>query len=413
MSISTNDMYVPMEVREVLPQDGKGLSPSLRLTKFAPLRRKDSKKDAIDFLCAAEPESFKAVVNPAGAVSHVVTLQSRLIVNQAGGVLENAGLCIHRHFGYPYIPGSAVKGTARHAAWCAWRETEDEVAKLDLARKIGLTFGFPTGDGVPKKDIGRENSDAYLDGYLTQSRVPEWYDKNGKPIARAGAVSFLAAVPEGTAKLVTDVLCCHHMDYYSTGDKHKDYMKKSGGKALDNENPNPQFFPAVESGATFVFTIVPLRRPRGMDFDPLKFAWNWLKRGLEENGAGAKTSAGYGWFEYDERAEAQKLEQEAAERKRKAEQQKKQAEEEKRLADMDPLQREMEKIGRLDDQEFSGVLKTLDKEKRMVRLAVIRLMNGAKKEKWKNWKKLANKGKHIQRVELLKETATQLGEELS
>src|SRR3989454_9666269 len=42
-------------------------------------------------------------------------LQSRLMVNMAGGVMENAGLCLDR-FGVPYIPGSAVKGCTRRMA---------------------------------------------------------------------------------------------------------------------------------------------------------------------------------------------------------------------------------------------------------------------------------------------------------
>ncbi|MDA1277404.1 MAG: RAMP superfamily CRISPR-associated protein [Verrucomicrobia bacterium] len=47
------------------------------------------------------------------------------MVNMAGGVMENAGLCLDR-FGMPYIPGSAVKGCARRAALAAlheWCET--------------------------------------------------------------------------------------------------------------------------------------------------------------------------------------------------------------------------------------------------------------------------------------------------
>jgi CRISPR/Cas system CMR subunit Cmr6 (Cas7 group RAMP superfamily) len=43
------------------------------------------------------------------------------MVNMAGGVMENAGLCLDR-FGLPYIPGSAVKGCARRTALAALRE---------------------------------------------------------------------------------------------------------------------------------------------------------------------------------------------------------------------------------------------------------------------------------------------------
>lgn len=59
------------------------------------------------------------------AVELHAQLVSRLLVNMAGGVMENAGVCLDR-FGLPYIPGSAVKGCARRAALAAlheWCET--------------------------------------------------------------------------------------------------------------------------------------------------------------------------------------------------------------------------------------------------------------------------------------------------
>ena len=43
-------------------------------------------------------------------------LQSRLMVNMAGGVFENGGICLDHTSGVPFIPGSAVKGCARRMA---------------------------------------------------------------------------------------------------------------------------------------------------------------------------------------------------------------------------------------------------------------------------------------------------------
>lgn len=59
-------------------------------------------------------------------------LQSRLLVNMAGGVMENAGSCLDR-FGLPYVPGSAVKGCARRAALAALHEW------CDTGRKPGAS----------------------------------------------------------------------------------------------------------------------------------------------------------------------------------------------------------------------------------------------------------------------------------
>lgn len=241
-------------------------SASLRLEKFVRLGDK-TKKGEIDAVVEKSPQRIP-LFRPNGALSFTAALGGRLIVNQAGGVLENAGLCLHPHFNAPYIPGSAVKGCARHAAWLAWNEAEDGEVKLAAAKDVAEIFGFPTGE----KD---------LDDYL---KVNCGYGE-----AQSGKVAFLAAVPETTAPLVADVVTCHHPEYYA-------------GKmpeAIDCESPIPNVFPCVEKEAGFVFSLV----PSGSNRELLLRAKHWLVVALTENGVGAKTAAGYGWFVYDEAAE--------------------------------------------------------------------------------------------------------------
>ena len=102
-------------------------SPSLRLQKFVRLGD-NSKKDEIASVVACHGKHARRIpaLAPAGACVFRSKLGGRLIVNQAGGILENAGLCLHRHFGDPFLPGSAVKGLARHAAWLEWSAAEGE-----------------------------------------------------------------------------------------------------------------------------------------------------------------------------------------------------------------------------------------------------------------------------------------------
>lgn len=268
-------------------------SPSLRLEKFVHIgdksKREEIDREEIDAVVACQARHGKAPFErslPSDGVRFPAKLKSRLIVNQAGGILENAGLCLHSHFGSPYIPGSAVKGVARHAAWCAWHEAE-EPHKADIARKMARVFGYPTGDKG-------------LDKYLKDLSCDA---------TRGGCVSFWAAEPDGKAALVTDIVNCHHMKYYGSDNP--------SAVATDDEAPNPQFFPAVEAGATFLFTLVPLRDAGD---EEIKLAKDWLVKALTENGVGAKTSAGYGWFEYSEEAESvyldrQRKKQEEAQRK--------------------------------------------------------------------------------------------------
>lgn len=252
-------------------------SASLRLEKFVQLGE-NSKAGEIKAVMSKTPGRIPSVT-PRGAIRFVAKLGGRLIVNQAGGILENAGLCLHRHFNAPYIPGSAVKGCARHAAWQAWNDTDEGEQKVAAAKEVAEIFGFPTGD--------KNGLDKYLE------------EKCGYGKAQAGKVAFLAAVPETTAPLVADVVTCHHPDYYAG----------RFPEALDCESPIPNVFPAVREGSRFVFTVAPY----GADADLLSRARHWLVVAMTENGMGAKTAAGYGWFVYDESAELAKearLEQE-------------------------------------------------------------------------------------------------------
>ena len=277
------------EVKEILGDKfSKNESTSLRLSKYICFDKgnAENKRNQIDAVvkCHNKHSKNQSFTHPASEKLYM-KLGGRLIINQAGGALENAGLCLGRNFGSPYIPGSAVKGCARHYAWELWQAMEESAKRQELAKKIATTFGFPTNDRMSKPDKvkERQNPDEYLDNYL-EDKYPELFGEKGKLKSTAGSVSFLAAEPEGEVKLVTDILTCHHPEYY--GGKRD--------KALDNEDPIPLPFPVVEAGSTFVFQIMPLKREADTCF-----AEKMLKEALEINGIGAKTSAGYGWFEED------------------------------------------------------------------------------------------------------------------
>ena len=251
---------------------GRCESPSLRLEKFVHMGD-NSKKDEIEAVVACHGAHAKPIplFEPKSCVSFVAKLRSRLIVNQAGGILENAGLCLHPHFGAPYMPGSAVKGIARHAAWCEWNEETDARKKVELAAGIAEVFGYPTND---------DGLDAFL-------AARGWKDKSS-----SGIVAFLPAVPctekstPDKGKLDVDIVNVHQRAYYGS--------RSREARPSSKDQPNPQFFPTVKDGVCFRFTIAPVRRG-GESL--LSSAKDWLWKALEENGAGAKTAAGYGWFD--------------------------------------------------------------------------------------------------------------------
>ena len=246
-------------------------NPSLRLTKFVTVGGEGgNKQEELKAVCACQEKYGETPFLddvPKGAECVWGQLQSRLTVNLAGGILENANICLHPHFGYPYLPGSAVKGIARHAAWCEWNKTEEGETKKAIAQRIATVFGYPTND--------KDGLDAELKAM---------WEKEGKKVQdHAGCVAFLGAFPDGKANLEVDVLTCHHKDYY--GEKKP--------QATDDENPNVQAFPVVQSGVTFCFPFLPLRNCGEADMADTK---RWLIEAITVNGAGAKTAAGYGWF---------------------------------------------------------------------------------------------------------------------
>lgn len=184
-----------------------------------------------------------------GIHSFEATTRSSLIVNSSTGLVQGGGLALNRLTGMPYIPGSAIKGMARAAA-----------ADL-LMDPSEIVYLFGTGGAH----------------------------------GQSGAISFLDAVPVQDAPLRLDIATCHHPEYY-----------KGRAPREDNENPEPHIFPVVAAGAKFEFRFVVRERAHGSvakiksGFNPREKIVECIKHGLAAMGVGAKTAAGYGWFDLPE-----------------------------------------------------------------------------------------------------------------
>jgi CRISPR type III-B/RAMP module RAMP protein Cmr6 len=333
-------------------------------------------------------------------------LQSRLMVNMAGGVMENAGLCLDR-FGLPYIPGSAVKGCARRAAIAAlhqWCATGDKPGGSDnplapgcepfktpeeMLAAIARVFGWADldwADQPNQSDFAWACGNAWsalretvVRQLAADLRVSLKADdpKLWKSLPNfGGSISFLPAYPVdlGTTgkvdglplevpqlgKLELDVVTCHHRDYYASDDPN--------AVATDTEEPVPVVFPAVAPGHVFAFALAPLR---GADAQLAEHARTWLKTGLETFGLGAKTNGGYGWFDCSEAlqkavgaivelqiAELKKKQAEAeAQRKAQAEAEAKARAEQERLANAPPHERFKVEYSKLGDERFAAQAK--------------------------------------------------------
>lgn len=255
-------------------------------------------------------------------------LEGRLAINLAEGLIQNAGINLDRIFGLPLIPGSAVKGVTRSVALAELKQNKEMKAFENFARIFGLgksEFNEPDGELCQFLHL------------LPDCSLPR--DDKGKVIRELkGAISFLPSMPINSAKIVVDITNVHTPDYYRTG----------RSEDLRHERPRPNYFPAVERGAEFVFPLL-LNSIGKNDTTLLDMAEKWLVLALQEHGIGAKTAAGYGWFS-DLTAEKKKKQEEENARKKHEETIK------TMLRETLPDPEEVERLSKLDEGRLRGLI---------------------------------------------------------
>lgn len=322
-------------------------------------------------------------------------LEGRMILNAAGGVMENAGMCLDRFTGAPYIPGSAVKGCARRMAIQELLDAETMLAKMDLLFAIALAFGWGDQDWSGEKSDFRYGcgGDWQTIKEEVQARLVKKRGWKEFPKSFAGTARFLPAHLKEAAKqdLTLDVLTCHHPDYYQ-------------GKrpvALDTESPVPVVFPVVNTGNIFAFAVL---TPDSCDQERTRIL-DWLRKGLSTFGVGGKTSAGYGWFDIDDDKRWQEIEDNkkdeeerlANEQKAKEERERKTEEEQRNREAKTAREKERETLGGLSKGEWDNVLRDPRRFlelKEDQKLIVVDLFRGLLADNWKQLREHADgKGK--------------------
>lgn len=372
-------------------------SRSLFYEKFVDPRAKKEERDALfTKLKGISPDNRKVYSwgfwlnnisenNPTIKVFYAKN-RARLMVNMSGGVIENAGLCLDR-FGMPYIPGSAVKGCARRMAIQELLETRESGKSAEelaqMLSNIAIVFGWGEEDWKSGKRKGLYISDFFyaigeekwddvfaLAGKILLNKTP----KNEKDFgAFGGTISFLPAYPldpENSGNIEIDVITCHHMDYYAGKRK----------VATDDEDPNPVKFPAIAAGNIFAFCLISLNhKPEYLDA-----ASNWLQKGLKLFGIGAKTAAGYGWFEIEEnRIIIEDLKNKI---KQKCLEERKKIEDEIALSKMSPFDKLKMEYSKLSDEKFAEQAKKFKDMTDIERQAFLHILKTKeKRERVKTW----------------------------
>jgi len=233
-------------------------NPGLLFERYVPKIESDGQKRALlQRVIGCQPEAalikahlarWQALAAHAGATTFQATTQWRFVTGLGRkGALE-VGFHFHPLYGFPIIPGSGLKGVAR--TWALLGEGKDEEDPEFVA-----VFGRAAKKGEPES------------------------------AGRTGGAVFFDAVLGGPIKLELDVINPHYPDYYRPNDRQP---------PANWQSPVPVYFLAVPAGTRFHFAVG--WRGSG-DSHAHGLAMEWLKAGLRDVGVGAKTGAGYGYWE--------------------------------------------------------------------------------------------------------------------
>ncbi|MCS7224470.1 MAG: type III-B CRISPR module RAMP protein Cmr6 [Armatimonadetes bacterium] len=197
--------------------------------------------DAHKSLLSAHQRRWKKILehyaNTGYRISHFqLHSATRVIVGLGADSVLETNIRLHRVYGFPIIPASALKGVCRaYAKLIDGRADDDE--------EFTEVFGKPPPD------------------------------------AAAGKVIFFDAIPAdpNALRLELDVMNPHYSSYYQGNDAPADYL-----------NPVPIFFLTIAPCQPFLFAVA------GKDDRLAQLAQTWLQEALQNMGIGAKTTSGYG-----------------------------------------------------------------------------------------------------------------------
>lgn len=317
----------------------EAINPSLFLNKFCPDKQtlKERKgpflqgwKEAADGQPAAHAAalikrreaSLKDLHCNLGRPSRTLTGQVvwRLVIGLGNPNPLETSLTLHPQYGVPLIPGSAVKGLARHGRLLeigreigvyplSYEEWKRRKAKkplqptpLERLEALLLTAEEVKHEAALSATVKEERErlllnlqqdKAVLEAIeaapsprpVTQLTVADLVAPNyGGSFRRAfgrtdrqGEVVFLDALPLPGWTYQVDVMTPHYQDYYQGDSPPADWL-----------DPNPITFLTIGKNSEFRFDV------SGKDDGLLGVVIGWLKNALSELGAGGKTNAGYG-----------------------------------------------------------------------------------------------------------------------
>jgi CRISPR type III-B/RAMP module RAMP protein Cmr6 len=256
--------------------------------------------------CKARLEAILGAYRNAGWEVRPVTLRaaSRVVVGLGAESVLETSIRLHRVYGFPILPGSALKGLTRaYALWeIATKLGIPPLSYKELAEREQSKKQTPLQKlekCIEEVETEKPKRQQLLEELQTDPALPtearirqldiEAFDREVDPLrcifgvaGQAGKVIFFDAIPANPAnlKLELDVMNPHYAPYYQGTQPPADY-----------HNPVLVFFLTIGAGSEFLFAVASRQR------DLATQVQEWLKKALVEMGIGAKTVAGYGIWE--------------------------------------------------------------------------------------------------------------------
>ncbi len=185
-----------------------------------------------------------------------IKIAGRMIVGLGAESVLETSITLHRTYGVPYIPGSALKGLAANYAYKYlgenWKkEPKDNDGKMVIGEAHKLMFGSQNSAGFV----------IFHDAlYVPNSRI-----KDGRDLP-----------------LEPDILTVHHQNYYNDG------------KVAPADWDNPVPIPLLSAQGCYLLALSANSGDSDFDEKMTCLAVQIIERALRDEGIGAKTSSGYG-----------------------------------------------------------------------------------------------------------------------
>jgi CRISPR-associated protein Cmr6 len=218
---------------------------------------------------------WKAMIEDQEGITFQMKTEWRFVTGIGRKGSLEVGFLFNR-YGFPVLPGSSVKGITRALALIAIAKR----LEINQLNSIDAILNEPDAEKFGKK----------WEQYSSNKTITQAADVFRSIFGtqgQAGIVYFFDAIPDSTTlpSIVIDIMNPHFPKYYQ-----EQYPP------TDNQDPIPVQFLTVEN-TSFWFGLACQKRRNKYHQICLEMAKGWLLSGLEELGVGAKTNAGYGYFE--------------------------------------------------------------------------------------------------------------------